>query len=416
MNSYLHPFRNIGALLISTIPALFMACLPVSIYGQQAQMMIFNLESMELDSFLLPIPDTSATQQNSNFSYGEEDAEFEFLEQEYPSENLIPNTQFTEKKQASQEYSISKYPFRTAVKLFSVQNDSLSKNCSGMVISQKHILSAAHCFFQEGQNVPRADQDTLKVCPIFDNGIVHPEIECSAVSKIYSFPDWGINDSDFAILELSEPLGKRTGWVSIGFNDHDEELEQNLYYRLSYPNSSYLNPGSYNGDTLYYAFGKMDLPQPHFLGIQNAFCDLGESGSHLLSISNETTYTTYGTLTYGINCRHNRITREIFNALAFVIKDDLILSTRDHKAPSELTFFPNPTTGVFQLKHLELSISGAYSLFNQMGQLVRKGTLTDLNKTIDISGLPDGLYVMRMFTSREVITGTIIKHAARQDR
>ncbi len=390
--------------------AVLLALLPVCIHCQNTQMMSYDLQTKELDSIPLPLPDVSITRQHTAFNLGEENTEIELLKEEYPTENLIPNTQFTQKVQASQDYSISKFPFRTAVKLFSIQNDSLFKNCSGMVISQKHVLSAAHCFFEKGQNVPRAAQDTLKVCPIFDNGIVHPEIPCSAVSKIYSFPNWSVNDSDFAILELAEPLGKSTGWIGIGFNDHDDELEENIYYRFSYPNSSYLKPGSYNGDTLYYAYGVMDLPEPHFLGIQNTFCDFGESGSHLLSVSNEMSYTTYGTLTYGINCRHNRITGEIFSAMNHVIKDDLILSIPDEDSPVELTIFPNPTTGTFQLKHHDGSLHKSYSLFNQIGQKVVHGTL-DLSTSIDISALPDGLYVLRLSTSKNVVTGTILKNS-----
>ncbi len=58
--------------------------------------------------------------------------------------------------------------------------------------------------------------------------------------------------------------------------------------------------------------------------------------------------------------------------------------------------FPNPTTNQVNIIIERKLIGTMYSLFDRIGILIEKGTFKGLNNTLDISGLPSGIYLIKM--------------------
>jgi len=60
----------------------------------------------------------------------------------------------------------------------------------------------------------------------------------------------------------------------------------------------------------------------------------------------------------------------------------------------EISVFPNPTKSEFQLSTYESMNGKAYGIFDTTGGLVLLGTLSNTNARIDLSALPEGVYIV----------------------
>ncbi len=87
----------------------------------------------------------------------------------------------------------------------------------------------------------------------------------------------------------------------------------------------------------------------------------------------------------------------------------------DEKQESTLIVFPNPTTGITTIS-LEISENtpGKIEIFNSSGALVQSDKLTAIsgitNQQIDISNLPDGMYLFKVSTNNTYKTIKVVKH------
>ena len=68
--------------------------------------------------------------------------------------------------------------------------------------------------------------------------------------------------------------------------------------------------------------------------------------------------------------------------------------TIEHKQADSFSVFPNPTSGEIQLSYHESMTGKVYSIFDTTGNLVLSGRLSDTNARIDLSALPEGVYVL----------------------
>ncbi len=74
---------------------------------------------------------------------------------------------------------------------------------------------------------------------------------------------------------------------------------------------------------------------------------------------------------------------------------------------NEVLIYPNPTTGVFEINYDSFERSN-YSIRDGYGKMLRKGSFYD-GQILDISNLPNGIYLMSIFEERRVMTKRIVK-------
>jgi len=75
-----------------------------------------------------------------------------------------------------------------------------------------------------------------------------------------------------------------------------------------------------------------------------------------------------------------------------------------------LTVAPNPTNGLFRISASGSMAGGIIELLSQAGSVIRIVNVDSFDATIDISDLPDGIYILRFKTSKQILQQKVVKY------
>ncbi len=197
----------------------------------------------------------------------------------------------------------------------------------------------------------------------------------------------GNNDYTFEIIELSaDVFAARV--VTVGGSKF---LDTSTY---GYPES--LN----NGDPINGYFNSGN-------GVLGTFNDAGQfngAGNKFLGLkinSNSNNYIGWIELNCSINndtltllsYGYNTTADETINAGQTVITD---INNEVSKSDNKLNIHPNPCNDILFVGGIDINNNTKYSIYNVLGKLITKGIVT---KTIDVSDMPNGIYILDIETS-----------------
>lgn len=233
------------------------------------------------------------------------------LTNEAPQSNLIEKTKFTNLIPIAESQKEMAFPYTTGVKIVLPERGD-KHQATGVMVGDRYVLTAAHCVLRKYTNDLLFNK--IDVIASYDFNLTSEELR-TTVTKMYFVNNWSIFDGeDLVLLELAEPIGSESGWMSIGFESNEERLQNEVFHKLSYPayNTPY-NSKPYSGDDMHYSYGVVDFVSEEFIGVQDHLIGLGgESGSPMFKTNNKDEFITYGVLTYLGNYNHSRIKPSIY--------------------------------------------------------------------------------------------------------
>ena len=103
---------------------------------------------------------------------------------------------------------------------------------------------------------------------------------------------------------------------------------------------------------------------------------------------------------------HNGLMSDPSPAISFATLPDGI---SDYTLNNSVTLFPNPTSGVVQIKNEELRIKNL-EVYDVYGKLLNVMSVNDHTAELDLSGYAKGTYFVRVTTEKGVVTKRVVKN------
>lgn len=362
--------------------------------GAQDTLIVYDIASQSIDTILPVATGTSVAFAKTSSSTGTMGNNVP-LSLSPPTTNLFSGSDFCDISKAANFFNLASYPARTGVALRYYRGDSLKTGCSGMLVSPSAVLTAAHCVFNSN-NRTFAVFDSLKICPAYNNGMDYPALPVSMAKKIYIFKNYydQRGSDDIALILLEEPIGLQTGWVGIGYESNLNNYLNKVLHKFSYPCRDPFGNRVFNGDTMYYNYGYINITSG-FLGINSpaATGAQGQSGSSLLYTDNSDYYSV-AVFNYSNSYYHYPITQNVFAQFEHVLTTYATGIEPEHHMKSAPGIYPNPFGKVLYIESNEAK-DLSVRLSNSLGQILKEvhissGAPAELNT----NDLEPGLYFL----------------------
>ena len=367
--------------------------------GQSDTIIVYTPSTQLVDTILPVVFDTTLEAGHTPSSEGSV-VGLDSLPTDFPTTNLLTGVEHTFMEHASNWFNVGDYPVRAAIKLARESADTLQHVCSGMMVSRSFVLTASHCVldFQDGTFY----DDGILAFPGYDMGEENLQIPSSAVERVYVFKRNLGNSTqmgyDIALVELADPIGDQSGWIGIGF-ESDDFIESNIFHKFSYPGwpLPFDTVGNYNGDTMYYDYGSMNVLPP-FAGIDSpdAAGIPGQSGSSMFVVNGTDLYS-LGVLSWSTGYRHTRVTNNIYHQFKPLLENDQLASSIAQVEVGQFKGYPNPTEGdiTVDLGPEHSSIAGTLSIYDMTGKLLNSTVITS---ELERLSLPEreGVYLIQL--------------------
>jgi V8-like Glu-specific endopeptidase len=402
-------YLNHKKILLQAIIIMLANC---NLLAQLPQVYVFDNKALTMDS--IAVVDVSQAKDIEKLKHHEgSNGTIQVLDLNVNTALTYPNSTIYPFRKASDSFNIEAFPISAVSKIFILDTVTLKIHdvCSATMIGPNLALAAAHCFTKWPINKAPVFDKKLQhmVCPVYDNGKINSTIECASISKLHLFTN---SRMDFAIIELNKSIGLHTGWLGLAYTKDDEVLKNKLYYNFSYPATKsqvyqHLDSTIYNGDTLYYRYGKLAYINENCLYCGPIPVINGQSGSSLFEVENYIDYSIYGVMT-SVSCHFNRISAELFTTCAQLL--DLNSTSNDTQPTNEYTLYPNPVENVLHIDFQTTMDKANIILFDAEGRFVKKVDIVNtMQYSFDFSCYTKGQYYVVIQRHGATSTYKIIK-------
>jgi len=129
----------------------------------------------------------------------------------------------------------TKYPYRVIGQLNMTSHNGKHSTCSATLISQSHVLTAAHCVYDRDS---RSFLKNIQFIPGRDGKIIPYGVYGATdayIPKAYPGSTWLNNNADIAVLKLSSSIGYELGHMGYGiYQDLPESIHSSINEHAGY--------------------------------------------------------------------------------------------------------------------------------------------------------------------------------------